>query len=90
MGKRKLVTGIIAGAAIGGIISLVNRETRNYAKEELTQIKDKVVTCVEDPSSAIEQVKEAVQCASTFVENNVDGAINTLEQVESTVNKFLK
>ncbi|MEJ8777461.1 YtxH domain-containing protein [Pseudogracilibacillus sp. ICA-222130] len=90
MGKRKLLTGIIAGAAIGGIVSLCNKETRTYAKDSLEQLKDNVTNCVTNPSDVIDQMKETVQSVSSFVENNVDGAVNALEQVESTVNRFLK
>ncbi|HIV75602.1 MAG TPA: YtxH domain-containing protein [Candidatus Pseudogracilibacillus intestinigallinarum] len=90
MGKRKLLTGIIAGAAIGGVVSLFNKETRAYAKDGLVQLKDNVTDCIANPSEVIDQMKDTVQSVSSFVENNVDGAVNTLEQVESTVNRFLK
>ena len=36
MGKRKILTGIILGASVGGLVTLFNREARDYAKDGLS------------------------------------------------------
>ena len=36
------------------------------------------------------KVKDTVHQISSLVDNNADGAINAIEQVEKTVNKFIK
>lgn len=90
MGKRKILTGIILGASVGGLVTLFNREARDYAKDGLSNLKDKTAEYVENPSTAISKVKDTVHQISSLVDNNADSAINAIEQVEKTVNKFIK
>lgn len=90
MGKRKLITGIIVGASVGGLVTLFNQEARDYAKDGLCDLKDKATDYIENPSTAITQVKDIVHQITNLVGDNADGAINAIEQVENTVNKFIK
>lgn len=90
MGKRKLITGIIVGASVGGLVTLFNKDAREYAKEGLSELKVKTSDYVDNPSLAIHKVKDTVQTISTLVDDNTDGAINAIEQVEKTVNKLIK
>src|SRR5699024_11478395 len=57
---RKLITGIIVGASVGGLVTLFNQEARDYAKEGLYDLKDKATNYIENPSTAIIKVKDTV------------------------------
>lgn len=84
MGKRILIQGIIAGAIIGGIASLFNKDARGFAKEKLNETKD----CLQNPAETIEKLKGKVECFSSTVSVQAEGAKNALEQVGNTLNKI--
>ncbi|MDY0395787.1 YtxH domain-containing protein [Virgibacillus halophilus] len=90
MGKRKLLTGIISGAVIGGIVALFDKDARGYAKEKISSAKSCSANILKNPSEALRNVSGTVNSFNTTFSNQVDNAINALEQVEDTVNKVIK
>ena len=89
MGKRKLMTGIIVGASIGGLISLMNEDARKYAKEKANEAVDNVQQCIKNPAETVKQVREKVETLNEAISTNASSAVNALEQVENSLNKLL-
>ncbi|WP_042225027.1 YtxH domain-containing protein [Oceanobacillus manasiensis] len=88
MGNRKLVVGVLIGALVGGAITLFDRETRNYSRMKLTNMKYGSQSVLRNPSEAVRNVRKAF---NTFNQNFSTGAqstINALEQVEATLDKY--
>jgi len=90
MGKRKLLTGIIVGASIGGLVSLLNEDARKYAQAKLAESRDSLAYYAKNPTSAINSIRQSVTTFNRMVESNTSGAVHTLEQVEQSLNKVLK
>ena len=87
MGKRKLFIGIIVGAIAGGLTSLFDQETRDYTKDKLGQVKEKSGQIVRNPSQAVRDVRFTFDRMNNNVTENIQKAINTLEQVEDSLDK---
>jgi len=87
MGKRKLFIGIIVGAIAGGLTSLFDQETRDYTKDKLGQVKEKSGQIVRNPSQAVRDARFTFDRVNNSVTENIQKAINTLEQVEDSLDK---
>lgn len=90
MGKRNLLIGIITGAVIGGAVSLFNRETRDYVKTKCGEVKANSSYYVKNPSEAVYKARETVETFNRALSSGADNAINALEQVGDTLEKFTK
>lgn len=90
MGKRTLLTGIIVGASIGGLISLLNNDARNYAKDSISKSCNMLTNYVKNPTDAVKTIRQSVVSLNNLMENNTKSAVNTLNQVENSLNKVLK
>lgn len=90
MGKRTLWTGIIAGAVVGGLVTLFNEETREYVKETAGKTYDNASFYVTNPDIGVRKVKHGVENVNQIVSSNMDSAMNALTQVENSLQKFLK
>lgn len=90
MGKRGLCTGIIVGAAVGGLVSLFNSETRTYVKESSGKLAEGASFYASNPDLAVNQVKKAVTTVNQAITSNTDSAMNVLDQVDGSIQKFLK
>lgn len=90
MGKRTLWTGVILGATIGGLISLLNEDVRNYAKNTATASLENVTFYSKNPEIAFSEIKAKVINMSEVVTESTENAINAIEQVENTVMKVRK
>lgn len=90
MGKRTFWSGIIVGAIVGGAASLFNRDARDYVKELGEQTVDQVNYFAKNPTEAMDKVKSTVVFVTETIERNSAGAMNTLDQVENTLNKVIK
>lgn len=89
MGKRKILTGVVLGATVGGLLSLLNDDARKYAKDKSSEIYDQLQGYVQDPSNTVKNVREKIEAINELVENNANSAVNALEQVEKSLTKFL-
>ena len=87
MGRRVFWTGVIAGAVIGGLTSLLNREAREYAKDVAQSTGETCMYVINHPDEAIRNVKNAAIFIEEKISENKSGAINALEQVENTLVK---
>lgn len=89
-GKTVFWSSIVVGACVGGLLSLFNKEARNYSKEVCDQAGETVKYYTKNPDLTVQKVKNTVQSLSDMVSENTGSALNALDQVESTVNKFVK
>ncbi|HEX6593017.1 MAG TPA: YtxH domain-containing protein [Bacillota bacterium] len=85
MGKRKLFTGIIVGAVVGGLTSLVDREVREYTKNKCSAIKATSGYYIKHPSEAIRNARVTFDQFNQTVSTGVENTINALEQVEEAL-----
>lgn len=90
MGKSKLITGIVLGAAVGGIVSLVSKDTREYVKDASGKACGATSYITSNPDVAVNKVKQLVQTVNHVVTTNTDSALSALDQVDNTVQKLLK
>lgn len=90
MGAKKFWTGIIAGAVVGGLVSLCNKEARLYVKEVANSTGDKALYYINNPTEAVKNIKEMAQFVDDKISENKKGAFNALEQVENTLEKVTK
>lgn len=89
-GKTTFWSSIIAGAVVGGLLSLINAEARQYSKKMLSYTGDAVKFYTTNPDVTVEKLKSSIESINELVSDNSKSAINALDQVENTVNKFLK
>ncbi|MEN2465229.1 YtxH domain-containing protein [Ornithinibacillus sp. FSL M8-0202] len=87
MGKKRLISSIAIGAAIGGIVALFDWDTRNYAKHKLANVKDKSVDIMRNPALSVHNAKVAMEEFSESFAYQAENAVNALEQVENTLVK---
>lgn len=85
MGKRKLLIGVIAGAVTGGIVTLLDKETRDYAKSKLTNVKSNSSIAFRNPSEAVHQLQATFDAFSEKFTNGAESAINILDQIQNTL-----
>lgn len=90
MGKKTLLSSIAVGAVVGGLVSLFNKETRDYVVDKGSQVKDQANYYVNHPNEAVENLKSTVINVTGMIEDNKTGALNALDQVENTVGKVFK
>src|SRR5699024_11399403 len=67
MGKSKLITGIIVGAAVGGAVSLVCKDTREHVKEVSGKVWEKASYVTSNPDEAVNKVKQLVETVNHVV-----------------------
>lgn len=89
-GKRTFWSSIIAGAVAGGLLSLLNRNAREYSKNLMQQTGQTVSYFAKNPKETVQLAKGAVETVSSFVDRNSTSTLNAIEQVEKTVDRFTK
>jgi len=90
MGKKTFWSGIVLGAVVGGAVSMFNKDARKYVKNVSEQAADQVSYYMDHPNEAVSNVKRTISIVSEKINSNSSGAMNTLNQVENTLNKVLK
>lgn len=90
MGKRKLCTGILVGAFFGGLAAMFDKDTRNYTKEKVSEVKATTRYYVQNPSDAVSTMKNLVSEINSTVQEESSHAMNLLDQVEKTFSKVIK
>ncbi|MFD1360741.1 YtxH domain-containing protein [Lentibacillus salinarum] len=88
MGKQKLCLGLLIGSIAGGLLSLLDREARNYAKGKMAIAKNGSSYYIKRPSEAVKSAKNTFDRFNTSFTKGADNAINALEQVENTLGQF--
>ncbi|WP_156291717.1 YtxH domain-containing protein [Oceanobacillus salinisoli] len=88
MGKKRLFSGMVIGAAVGTVVALFDKDTRDYAKSQLSAARTGSSYYLKHPSETIETIRNTVDRLNRTVTTGADSAINALEQVEETLDKF--
>lgn len=88
MGKRKLLLGITAGAAVGGLLMLLDRETRRYTKTKWNDTKSGSAYVVKNPSEVVRKARLALGNLNENFPSGATNVINALEQVENQLDRF--
>lgn len=89
MGKRKLFTGMIVGAILGGLTAITNKEARDYAKEKLSTARSKTSYFIKNPSDALNNTRTAFERFNESFASGAENTINALDQIEQTVDKLI-
>ena len=82
MSNRKLFRGIVIGAVVGGLVTLLDRETRTYTLEKLKDTQSKTSYYVKNPSVAIHGLRENYQQFSEQLVSGVNSTIQMLGQLQ--------
>src|SRR5699024_11065322 len=90
MGKRNVITVAVLGAIAGGLISLISKDTRNYVSEQKSLGKDQMVYMVQDTTQSIRNIQSTNIETAESAASSLDGALNAVDQVESTINDIRK
>src|SRR5699024_5743007 len=90
MCKKTLLSSIAVGAVVGRLVSLFNKETRDYVVDKGSQAKDKDNYYINHQNETVENLKSTVINVTSMIEYNKTGALNALDQVENTVGKVFK
>jgi len=88
MGRQKLIIGVVAGAVIGGVVSLFDKDTRVFVKTKCNQAKDGSSYYIKHPSEAVHNARNMLDTFNQTFSSGSANAINALEQVEETLDKF--
>ncbi|MFD1850452.1 YtxH domain-containing protein [Oceanobacillus bengalensis] len=88
MGRSRLIVGTVIGAAVGAVVALCDKDTREYAKLKLNDAKTSSAYYIKHPSEAIENVRQTMDKLNQNISSGADNAINALEQVEDTIEKL--
>ncbi|WP_026908212.1 hypothetical protein [Paucisalibacillus globulus] len=85
MSKRRLISSIAIGAALGGAAALFDWETRKYTKHKLSIAKDKSVDIIKNPVLSIHNARIAMEEFSESLVFQTENAANALQQVENSI-----
>ncbi|HLS09704.1 YtxH domain-containing protein [Lentibacillus sp.] len=88
MGKQKLCLGLLIGTIAGGLLSLLDRDARSYARGKMAVVKSGSSYYMKRPSEAVKNAKNAFDRFNDTFTRGADNAINALEQVENTLDQF--
>lgn len=89
MGKRKLLTGVIVGAVVGGLTALVNKEARTYTKNKVKEKTKQTKYYLKNPSIAVRNVRKSVEKFNEKLEEGSTSTLQALEQIEETLDKIV-
>lgn len=90
MGKKTFWTGIVLGAVIGGTMSLLNKNARNYAKNTGLTTIENLTFYYKNPSIGIKEVKDSIKSINESVTDSSDNVVNLLTRAETTIDKVTK
>ncbi len=87
MGKRKIISHIVIGAALGAVVSLFNKETRTYAKDKITVLKDQINEVKEHPDKAVRSLRTAVEKVNQTLASGAENMLQGLDKIEDKFDK---
>lgn len=88
MGKETLIKGVFAGAIIGGIVTLTDRDTRSYVVKQVRLCGNKATYYAKHPADAIHQLNQNYSNCSKQISKGLSTAIDTLNQLQNTTSKI--
>ncbi|MGP4042102.1 hypothetical protein ACTWP4_19670 [Gracilibacillus sp. D59] len=90
MGKQRLITGILTGAIVGGLITLSDRETRSYVTKKIQICGNKTAYFAKNPAEAIHQLNVNYAKCSEQLAAGLTSALNTLHRLQELTEKIEK
>lgn len=87
MGKRKLISGVLIGAVVGGLAALLDRSTREYATTKLHEVKESTSRYTSNPHEAIRDARIAFDKFNQGFSGGAEKAMESLEKLEQTMSK---
>ncbi|HLR70425.1 MAG TPA: YtxH domain-containing protein [Pseudogracilibacillus sp.] len=90
MGKRKLLSGMMIGAIIGGAVALLNEDARKYAQTKVTSVKGKTSYLIKHPAEAVRTSRMKIDHLNDHLVNSFENTVNALEQVEQTLDRLVQ
>lgn len=88
MQNKKLIYGMVLGALVGGIATLLDRDTRGRTKIQYQSAKRQTNYYLKHPSEAVRNARIACNEFNEKFNSSAESAINALEQVEQTIDKL--
>ncbi|WP_058306067.1 hypothetical protein [Gracilibacillus massiliensis] len=88
MGKETLIKGIAAGALVGGLLTLFDRDTRIFVAENLKNCGDKSAYYAKNPADAIHQLNEGYAKCSQQLSSGLTTALDMLNQLQEITKKI--
>src|SRR5699024_2223061 len=82
--------GAVLGEIEGVLISLIIKDTRNYVSEQISLGKDQMGYIVQNPTQSIRNIQSTIIETAESAASSLDGALNAVDQVESTINDIRK
>jgi len=83
MAKRKIIVNIAIGATVGALVSLLDKDTRQYTKEKAASVKYKINDVKENPDKAVKTLRTAVEKVNHTLENSTTNVLNTLDNIQN-------
>lgn len=87
MAKRKIISHVMIGAAVGAVIALLDKDTRSYTKQKITTVKDQVNDIKEHPEKAVRTIRTAVERVNRTLASGSENVLTTLDKVENKLGK---
>lgn len=87
MNDNKFCKGVVIGAIAGGLVTLLDRNTRYQVWNTLKQTQTTTRYYIKNPSEAFHSVREGYESLSTELSNGVSGTLTILNQIQDTLEK---
>ncbi|WP_226035372.1 YtxH domain-containing protein [Aquibacillus saliphilus] len=88
MSNRKLIRGIIIGAAVGGLVTMFDRNTRNDVLDQLKTSSRTANNYVKNPSEAFYNLRNSYETISTDLTRGINSVLTILTQVQETLDSI--
>ncbi|MFC4556804.1 YtxH domain-containing protein [Virgibacillus kekensis] len=90
MAKRKLCLGVFLGAILGGLVSLLDSDTRYYTKRKMNVAKSQSSYFMKNPSEGVRKLRKGFDTFNKKFSSSTESTLKMLEQAEETLDKFAK
>lgn len=87
MSEQKFVKGMIIGAVAGGLITLIDKNTRDNVCMRPKGTGGRANYYIQHPSEAVHEVRECYDKMASDLSKGADEALGTLSQVQATLEK---
>ncbi|MCA0971927.1 YtxH domain-containing protein [Halobacillus litoralis] len=88
MGEQKLWKGVLVGAAIGGALMLLDKDTRKYVGEKSRSAGTKCSGYIQHPSEAVHALRMNYEYVSKQVNKGVEELLAILNKAEELIDKI--
>ncbi|MRH44613.1 hypothetical protein GH741_18360 [Aquibacillus halophilus] len=90
MAKHKLIKGVVIGGVIGGLATMLDRNTRDETLNKLKTAGQTANSYVKHPSAAFYSIRSCYESMSTDLTTGINSALTILTQVQETLDSVSK